>query len=71
MNGREKGPEQRAGGEEGECGCGEHEQCGGPLSISLIILIKQLRRGREPACTKRPPLCGNEKWRAEVGEPLI
>lgn len=44
----------------GKSGGGEREQCDGPLSISLIILIKQLRRGRERACMKRPSLCGDE-----------
>lgn len=58
-------------GARGECGGGEREQCGSPLSISLIILVKQLRRGGGPACMKRPPLCGDEEWQAEVGGPMI
>lgn len=66
-----KGPSRELVGARGQCGGGEREQCGGPLSIFLIILIKQLRRGGEPARMKHPPLCGDEEWQAEVGGPLI
>lgn len=58
--GEKKGPEQRAGGCEARVGRvvggGEREQCSSSLSIFLIILIKQLRGGREGGVHEAPAI---------------